>query len=65
MDREQLIERWHIALEDIAEKDKKIERLKKENEWLFGRCASYSFYTRTVAKEILLAEMQQALKESK
>ena len=49
------------------EKDKEIERLEKEKEWLFNRSIRNDSHTWAIhietARERLLKEMQQALKE--
>ena len=59
-----------IALGDIAEKDKEIERLKKENEWWKEKVKNQKllYCGKIRAKYIMESydrEMQQALKKGK
>ncbi len=61
------IETYNQICGDLDLANEKIERLKKENEWLLKKCAGYEIQkhgggcTFAIAKTI--AEMQQALKE--
>ena len=58
---------WDKMCDMLKKQVKEIERLRKEKEWLIHRCALERrpsiFNTITSDEDIIIEEMQQALKE--